>query len=105
MDSERTRPLTEAEIAAALAALPGWKLAGGRLERRYRFKSFRDAFGWMTMAALAAEKADHHPDWSNSWRAVTVTLVSHDAGAVTRRDADLAATFERLAARFEPEAG
>jgi 4a-hydroxytetrahydrobiopterin dehydratase len=91
------RPLTHAEIEAALKALPGWSLAAGKLHRSYRFHDFKAAFGWMTSAALAAEQMNHHPDWSNSWRDVTVDLVTHDAHAVTRKDVDLARAFEALA--------
>jgi 4a-hydroxytetrahydrobiopterin dehydratase len=94
------RPLTESEIEAALTSLPGWSAAAGKLRRSYRFRDFKAAFGWMTAAALAAEEAGHHPDWSNSWRDVTVELVTHDAGAITRRDVDLARVFEQLAAPF-----
>ena len=99
MTAESRSPLTSQEIAGALASLPGWSVVDGKLHRRYRFGSFREAFGWMTMAALAAEKADHHPDWSNSYRDVTVYLRTHDAGAITRKDLDLAGIFEQLAAQ------
>src|SRR5262245_1584670 len=102
MAAESRRPLTSQEIADALLSLPGWTVADGKLHRRYRFASFREAFGWMTMAALAAEKADHHPDWSNSWREVTVSLRTHDAGAITAKDLDLARVFEQLAAQVLP---
>jgi 4a-hydroxytetrahydrobiopterin dehydratase len=99
MTIDRRKPLAPEEIAAALASLPGWSVANGGLLRTYRFASFREAFGWMTMAALAAEKADHHPDWSNSYREVVVSLRTHDAAAITRKDVDLAAVFEDLARR------
>jgi 4a-hydroxytetrahydrobiopterin dehydratase len=98
MTAENRGPLTSQQISEALASLPGWTVVDGKLHRRYRFGSFREAFGWMTMAALAAEKADHHPDWSNSYREVTVSLWTHDAGAITAKDLDLAAVFEQLAA-------
>ena len=97
---ESRRPLTPSEIEDALASLPGWSFAGGRLHRSYRFSDFKAAFGWMVAAALAAEQANHHPDWSNSWRDVTVDLTTHDAGAVTRKDVDLALVFEGLATPF-----
>ncbi|HEX9991504.1 MAG TPA: 4a-hydroxytetrahydrobiopterin dehydratase [Acidimicrobiales bacterium] len=70
------------------ARLPeGWDLVDGKLHRTLEFPSFVDAFGFMTMVALVAEKRNHHPDWSNSWNTVRIDLVSHSAGGVT--DADL----------------
>lgn len=94
---ENRRRLPLAEIDDALKTLPGWRLAAGKLHRTYRFRDFKQAFAWMTMAALAAEKADHHPDWSNSYKDVTVDLVTHDAGGVTPKDVELARAFEDLA--------
>jgi 4a-hydroxytetrahydrobiopterin dehydratase len=99
---EDRRPLAREEIEAALASLPGWSLAGGKLHRSYRFADFKAAFAWMTAAALAAEQANHHPDWANSWRDVTVDLMTHDAAAVTRKDVDLARAFESLATPLLP---
>jgi 4a-hydroxytetrahydrobiopterin dehydratase len=96
--SGNRRLLPSAEIDDALKTLPGWSLAGGKLHRTYRFRDFKQAFAWMTMAALAAEKADHHPDWSNSYKDVTVDLVTHDAGGITPKDVELARVFESLAA-------
>jgi 4a-hydroxytetrahydrobiopterin dehydratase len=95
--SESRRRLHSAEIDDALKTLPGWSLASGKLHRTYRFRDFKQAFAWMTMAALAAEKANHHPDWSNSYKDVTVDLVTHDAGGITRKDIELARAFEDLA--------
>jgi 4a-hydroxytetrahydrobiopterin dehydratase len=104
MPPEKREPLTQSEIERALVDLPGWTLANGRLRKSFRFRDFKEAFGWMTSAALAAEKADHHPDWSNSWRDVTVELVTHDAGAVTAKDVGLARELEALARRIlEPD--
>lgn len=68
----------------------GWEVVDGRLHRELTFADFSEAFGFMTRVALAAEKADHHPDWSNSWNTVTIDLVSHDAGGLTERDVALA---------------
>jgi 4a-hydroxytetrahydrobiopterin dehydratase len=97
---ETHRALTQAEIDAALKEVPGWTVAAGKLHRSYRFRDFKAAFGWMTAAALAAEEAGHHPDWSNSWRDVTVDLMTHDASAITQKDVALARAFEQLAAPF-----
>ena len=67
----RPARLSDAEISTRLAALPGWSLAGGKLRREFVFRDFSEAFGFMARAALAAEKLDHHPDWSNVWNRVT----------------------------------
>ena len=68
----------------------GWTLADGKLHREIEFHDFVGAFGFMAMVALLAEKANHHPDWSNSWNKVVIDLMSHDKGEITDRDRDLA---------------
>jgi len=68
----------------------GWSLADGKLHREIEFHDFVEAFGFMSMVALLAEKANHHPDWSNSWNKVVIDLMSHDTGEITDRDRDLA---------------
>jgi 4a-hydroxytetrahydrobiopterin dehydratase len=68
----------------------GWSIADGKLHREIEFHDFVEAFGFMSMVALLAEKADHHPDWSNSWNKVVIDLVSHDKGEITDRDRDMA---------------
>lgn len=90
-----------AQRDAALARLPGWALAAsGRdaLTRSFKFKDFSAAFGFMTRVALAAEKLDHHPEWSNVWDRVEITLSSHDADGLTERDVKLAGIIDTLAA-------
>ena len=84
---------------AALAKLKGWSEAQGRdaIAKKFVFKDFNEAFGFMTRAALIAEKMDHHPEWSNVYKTVVVTLSTHDAGGVTERDVDLAAAMDRIA--------
>ncbi len=89
--------LSEAEISNRLASLPGWSLAGGKLRREFVFRDFSEAFGFMTRAALVAEKRNHHPDWSNVWNRVAVDLSTHDAGGITVLDFELAAEMNRLA--------
>ena len=74
----------------------GWAEVEGRLHREFEFADFVAAFGFMTRVALLAEKADHHPDWSNSWNKVVIDLVSHDQGAVTDRDRSLAIAINAL---------
>ena len=85
---------------AALAGLAGWSEAGGRdvITKTFTFKNFSEAFGFMARVALAAEKMDHHPEWSNVYRTVTVTLSTHDAGGVTERDITLARAMDAIAA-------
>ncbi|MGQ0659430.1 4a-hydroxytetrahydrobiopterin dehydratase [Sphingosinicella sp.] len=92
--------LTEAERDAALAALPGWSYDAPRngIARLFRFADFNAAFGFMTRVALAAERADHHPDWSNVWNRVDILLSTHSAGGVTEKDIALARAIDRLAA-------
>ncbi len=90
--------LSGSEIAKSLSSLPGWSRSGGKLHREFVFRDFSEAFGFMARAALAAEKMDHHPDWSNVWNRVTVTLSTHDAGGITELDFELAQAMNRLLA-------
>jgi 4a-hydroxytetrahydrobiopterin dehydratase len=89
--------LTEAEQGYALADLDGWEVVDGRLHRELRFGDFSAAFGFMARVALAAERLDHHPDWSNSWNRVTIDITSHDSGGVTARCVDLARAVDAAA--------
>jgi 4a-hydroxytetrahydrobiopterin dehydratase len=84
--------LTQAERAAALADLPGWTLDEGRdaIRRSFEFTDFNTAFGFMSRAAMMAEKLDHHPEWFNVYKRVDVTLSTHDAGGLTALDIELA---------------
>jgi 4a-hydroxytetrahydrobiopterin dehydratase len=93
--------LTGNARAAALAKLDGWSEVQGRdaIRKKFTFKDFNEAFGFMARAALVAEKLDHHPEWFNVYNRVEVTLATHDAGGVTQRDIELAQTMDRLAAR------
>ena len=95
----RPSRLSDAEISDRLASLPGWSYAGGKLHREFVFRDFSEAFGFMARAALAAEKMDHHPDWSNVYATVTVNLVTHDAGGITGLDFELAHRMDALARR------
>lgn len=79
-----------------VTAPDGWEVVDGKLHRELAFADFSEAFAFMTRVALAAEKADHHPDWSNSWNRVTIDLVSHDAGGLTARDVALAEAVNAL---------
>jgi 4a-hydroxytetrahydrobiopterin dehydratase len=99
--------LEEADRSERLARLAGWRYdAEARaIARTYRFRDFSEAFGFMTRAALAAEKADHHPDWSNSWNRVEIALTTHSAGGVTERDLALAAAMDAIAASLAQAGG
>ena len=89
--------LDEAAVRGRLSELDGWELAGGKLHRELAFKDFVTAFGFMTRVALLAEKADHHPEWSNVYGKVTIDLVTHDAGGITDRDFALAKAIDAAA--------
>ena len=89
--------LSELELADALAELPGWQVANGKLHREWRFADFSAAFGFMTRVALEAERMNHHPEWTNVWNRVVVDLVTHDAGGLTASDVKLAKRMEALA--------
>ena len=93
------KPLVGVERAKALHELHGWAEAKGRdaITRTYQFKSFSQAWGFMSRVALYAEKADHHPEWTNVYGRVDVTLTTHTAGGVTEKDVALARKMEALA--------
>src|SRR4249919_2451708 len=84
---------------AALAGLAGWSEVAGRdaIGKKFVFKDFNQAFGFMTRAALVAEKMDHHPEWFNVYKTVEVTLSTHDAGGVTKLDVRLAQAMDKIA--------
>lgn len=86
------------ERARALGSLPDWTPAGDPdgIRREFRFKSFVEAFGFMTKVALLAEAADHHPEWSNVYNRVSITLTTHDAGGLSARDIALAGKIDAL---------
>ena len=84
---------------SALKGLSGWTEAPGReaIARTFVFRDFNEAFGFMTRAALVAEKSDHHPEWHNVYKTVDVVLATHDAGGVTARDIELARAMNAIA--------
>ena len=88
------------ERAALAQRLPDWQVVTERdaITRTLTFKDFSAAFAFMTRVALAAEKLDHHPEWSNVWNRVTILLSTHDAGGLTARDVQLAEAIDRFAA-------
>jgi 4a-hydroxytetrahydrobiopterin dehydratase len=93
--------LTGSIRKSALARLDGWSDVKDRdaISRTFTFSDFNEAFGFMTRAALVAEKLDHHPEWFNVYDRVEVTLATHDAGGVTERDVALAEAMDRLAGK------
>jgi 4a-hydroxytetrahydrobiopterin dehydratase len=92
--------LDETERDEALAGLEGWIFDAARngIAKRFAFADFGAAFAFMTRVALAAEKADHHPEWSNVWNRVDILLTTHSAGGVTGKDIALARKIETVAA-------
>ena len=92
--------LSPEERQTALKKLSGWKLEGDReaISKRFVFDDFNAAFGFMARVALIAEKMDHHPEWSNVYKTVDVTLSSHDIGGLSARDIALAEAMERIVA-------
>jgi 4a-hydroxytetrahydrobiopterin dehydratase len=95
----RPKLLSSEERGLALKRLSGWRRAEGRdaISKTFNFADFNEAFGFMTRAALVAEKMDHHPEWSNVYRKVEVTLSTHAAGGLTEKDIKLAEAMERIA--------
>ena len=92
--------LDPATLAPLLAALPHWTHdeARGTISRDFTFRDFNAAFGFMTQVALYAERHDHHPEWSNVYRRVSITLITHVAGGLTGRDIDMATFIDQVAA-------
>ena len=91
-------PITDPALNTLLAA--GWTKVDGReaIEKEFRFKGFRRAFGFMAAVATKADQLNHHPEWSNVYNRVQVLLTTHDAGGLTNLDAQLGAEIERIAA-------
>jgi 4a-hydroxytetrahydrobiopterin dehydratase len=90
--------LSPGAVGEALAPLEGWALAEDEasIRRTFTFRNFSEAFAFMTRVALAAEKMDHHPDWSNVYKTVEIALNTHDAGGLTRLDFELAGRINRI---------
>jgi len=91
--------LDNAARKAALGNLNGWSDVPGRdaITKKFTFKNFSEAFGFMSRVALLAEKIDHHPEWSNVYKTVDVTLSTHDAGGLTELDVKLAEAMDKIA--------
>ena len=94
--------LSKPEVVEFIALqLKGWALEDSTIVRDFKFKTFVDAFSFMTAIALTAEKMNHHPDWSNSYNRVNITLTTHEAHGITQRDFDLASSIDRIWKNFQ----
>jgi len=102
MEAVMAERLSAEARKSALQGIPGWTEVSGReaIARTFTFKDFNEAFGFMSRAALVAEKNDHHPEWRNVYRTVEVLLSTHDAGGVTQRDIDLAKAMNAIASQL-----
>jgi 4a-hydroxytetrahydrobiopterin dehydratase len=91
--------LTENVLGQNLASLDGWQLNPDKtaISRSFRFRDFNAAFGFMSQVALMAERLDHHPDWSNVYNRVDITLTTHDAGGLSEKDMVMARFINDLA--------
>lgn len=92
----KTKKLSPAAVEQELAQLPNWDLVDSKLHRTFVFKSFVEAFGFMTQVALLAESMNHHPEWSNVYKQVEINLTTHDAGGISERDFVLAGKISGL---------
>lgn len=99
MSDKRDR-LSDADIQSRLETLDGWAREGDSLRRDFEFDDFAAAFGFMSAVAVAAERLNHHPDWSNSYNRVSIGLTSHDVGGLSERDFRLARRIDALHAPF-----
>jgi 4a-hydroxytetrahydrobiopterin dehydratase len=88
--------LSDSDVEARIAALDGWQLREGSLFRELHFRDFIEAFSFMTAVALAAERRNHHPEWSNVYSTVTIRLSTHDVGGISDNDFSLAAEISQM---------
>ncbi len=88
--------LTEAQIKDRMADLPDWEYDDNAIHTTLEFENFREVFSTMTRIAFEAERLQHHPDWSNVYNELSITLTTHDAGGVTENDFDLAFAIEDI---------
>lgn len=90
------QPLTTEAIADLRQQLPAWQVDNGKLHRQWQFTDFSEAFGFMARVALAAEALGHHPEWSNVWNQVSITLTTHDTGGLSNLDVLLARRIDDI---------
>lgn len=87
--------LTNDELSSALATLDEWTVVNNKLYRHFQFNDFVEAFAFMTKLALVAEKLEHHPEWTNIYNSVTISLITHDADAISQLDLEFAQACNR----------
>jgi len=90
------RVLSDIEVIEIVDSLDDWEFRDGKLYKLFKFASFAEAIGWMVAVAIYADKLDHHPDWSNVYNRVEVELITHDLGAVSTWDIELAKKMDAL---------
>ncbi len=90
------KPLSEAQIKEGLESLPNWEYNENAIHTTLEFETFKDCFSVMTRIAFEVEKINHHPDWSNVYNVLAISLSTHDAGGVTEKDFELARIIEGL---------
>ena len=88
--------LSQIDIDEELKNLSGWSVANEKLHKEFQFDSFNQAFGFMTRAAMEIEKMNHHPEWFNVYNKITIELITHDAGGITKNDVSLAKILNSL---------
>tara|TARA_B100000424_G_C22677222_1_gene371213 strand:- start:161 stop:451 length:291 start_codon:yes stop_codon:yes gene_type:complete len=88
--------LQDEELRELAAKIPGWNIKSEQIEREFNFRSFIEAFSFMTKIALLCEKYNHHPNWSNVYSKVTVKLSTHDLGGITNLDQTIASEINRI---------
>jgi len=88
--------LSQLEIDEEMENLPGWSIINQKLHKEFKFESFNQAFGFMTRAAKEIEKMNHHPEWFNVYNKITIELMTHDAGGITKNDINLAKILDSL---------
>jgi len=88
--------LSQVEINEELKNIPGWGVVNEKLHKEFEFDSFNQAFGFMTRAAMEIEKMNHHPEWFNVYNKITIDLMTHDAGGITKNDVNLAKILNSL---------
>ena len=93
---EQTKRMTGQEVDSRLSSLDGWRVVNSKLEKEFTFRDFVTAFGFMSSVALVAERQNHHPEWSNVYKRVTISLSTHEVGGISERDFWLAASVDQL---------
>ena len=89
--------LSKDDIDEELKGLPGWMVVNEKLHKEFQFENFNQAFGFMTRAAMEIEKMNHHPEWFNVYNRITIELITHDVGGITKNDVSLAKILNSLA--------